>query len=97
MENCQFSNKNPHVERKKQHFINLIARDLERLGEYKASLKWFSLNQLPPSRERRARIFDKLNQHKKMSDIVTEMRSKPYNVAEREAGTKLFQKLKKHL
>ena len=81
----------PHVERKKQHFINLLARDLERLGEYTASLKWFSHNQLPPSRERRARIFDKLSQHKKMSDIVTGKLLELQPIDEIEHATKLVQ------
>ncbi|WP_339386662.1 VRR-NUC domain-containing protein [Vibrio caribbeanicus] len=95
LENLPKDISHPHVERKKQHFINLLARDLERLGEYTASLKWFSHNQLPPSRERRARIFDKLNQHEKMSDIVTDMLSEPLNVAEQETATKLLNKLKR--
>lgn len=82
-----------YIERKRQHLINDIARDLERLEQFDNALNWFKQTSLSPSRERQARIFDKLDDVEKMSDIVTNILTTPQDVAELEVGQKLEQRL----
>ncbi|GAK84242.1 hypothetical protein JCM19238_1808 [Vibrio ponticus] len=82
-----------YIERKRQHLINDIARDFERLGEFEAALSLFKQTSLPPSRERQARIYDKLDQNDEFSDIVTLILNQPSDISELEIGQKLEQRL----
>ncbi len=84
-----------YIERKRQHLINDIARDLERRDEFDLAIHWFEQTSLPPSRERRARIFDKQNKIGEMSDVVTSILDTPHNIAELEVGNKLYQRLQR--
>ncbi|OLQ92108.1 nuclease [Vibrio panuliri] len=84
-----------YVERKRQHLINDIARDFERLEDYQTALSLYAQTSLPPSRERQARIFDKLNDDKRFSDNVTLILTQPYNLSELEIGQKLQQRLQR--
>ncbi|MDV5044917.1 VRR-NUC domain-containing protein [Vibrio diabolicus] len=84
-----------YVDRKREHMLNDIARDYERINELETALSLFSQTQLAPSRERRARIYDKLNQDDLFSDIVTEMLQSPIDVSELEVAQKLEQRLKR--
>ncbi|WP_428774845.1 VRR-NUC domain-containing protein [Vibrio sp.] len=79
-----------YVERKRQHLINHLARDLERVGEYSAALDWFSQTLLPPSRERRARILDKLDQNDQFESLVQDMLTAPKDRSEYEVAEKLL-------
>lgn len=81
--------------RRRSKLINLIARDLERLGEYQLALHYFAQSHLPPSRERQARIHDKLNQTQSMSDVVTDILQHPIDVAELEVAHKLEQRVQR--
>ncbi|UTT86858.1 VRR-NUC domain-containing protein [Vibrio pelagius] len=81
--------------RRRSKLINLIARDLERLGEYQLALHYFAQSHLPPSRERQARIHDKLNQTQAMSDVVTDILQYPIDVAELEVAHKLEQRVQR--
>ncbi|MDA0148209.1 VRR-NUC domain-containing protein [Vibrio sp. LaRot3] len=87
----------PRIERKRGRLINEIARDFERLEQWSIALPLFSQTQLPPSRERRARIFDKLDDLESLRDIVTEMSNSPYDVSELEIANKLEQRLQRKL
>ncbi|ELU4008157.1 VRR-NUC domain-containing protein [Vibrio vulnificus] len=87
----------PYVDRKREHLLNDIARDFERLGEFTTALTLFEQTTLAPSRERRARIYDKLEQNQPFSDIVTEMLTQPIDVSEFEVAQKLEQRLKRKL
>ncbi len=87
------SSSHPYVERKRQHLINDIARDFERLEDYSKALVLFNQSQLPPSRERQARIFDKIEALESMSDVVTDILNNPCDVSEQEMGEKLQQRL----
>jgi hypothetical protein len=73
----------------------LIARDLERLEEYQLALHYFVQSHLPPSRERQARIHDKLNQVETMSDVVTNIIQHPIDIAELEVAHKLEQRVQR--
>lgn len=81
--------------RRRSKLINLIARDLERLEEYQLALHYFAQSHLPPSRERQARIHDKLNQVEIMSDVVTEIIQHPIDIAELEVAYKLEQRVQR--
>lgn len=87
----------PYVDRKREHLLNDIARDFERLCEFTTALTLFEQTTLAPSRERRARIYDKLEQNHPFSDIVTEMLAQPIDVSEFEVAQKLEQRLKRKL
>lgn len=84
-----------YIERKRQHIINDIARDYERLEAYDLALGLFETTDLPPSRERQARIYDKLEQLEIFSDTVTLMLTNPHDVSELEVAKKLEQRLKR--
>ncbi|NVD09003.1 VRR-NUC domain-containing protein [Vibrio sp. JPW-9-11-11] len=82
-----------YVDRKREHMINDIARDYERLNELETALALFKQTKLTPSRERRARIYDKLDQNELFSDIVTDMLTHPIDIAELEIAEKLKQRV----
>lgn len=84
-----------YVDRKREHMINDIARDYERLSEFNLALDLFEQTTLTPSRERRARIYDKLNFDAQLSDVVTEILTYPIDVSELEVAQKLEQRVKR--
>ncbi|MEZ8100780.1 VRR-NUC domain-containing protein [Vibrio bivalvicida] len=84
-----------YIERKRQQLVNDIARDLERVGDFEQSLKWYNTTTLPPSRERQARLYDKLDNVTAMSDVVASIISHPYNISELEVANKLAQRVKR--
>ncbi len=84
-----------YIERKRQHLINDIARDLERIGEYARALELFRTTHLPPTRERQARILDKLDNDDAFCDIVTEILTHPVDLAEYEVAMKLEQRVRR--
>ncbi|MCA0936373.1 VRR-NUC domain-containing protein [Vibrio alginolyticus] len=86
-----------YVDRKREHMLNDIARDYERINELEIALALFEKTTLPPSRERRSRICDKMNHDEEFSDIVTEMLASPTDVSEWEVAQKLAQRLKRKL
>ncbi len=87
----------PYVDRKREHLINDIARDYERIGCYQIALTIFEETALPPSRERKARILDRLDRLDEFSDTVTEMLANPYDKSEHEVATKLDHRLQRRL
>ncbi|ABU73992.1 VRR-NUC domain-containing protein [Vibrio campbellii] len=86
-----------YVDRKREHMINDIARDYERINELEIAIALFETTTLAPSRERRARIYDKLEQNELFSDIVTIMLTHPIDVSEFEVAQKLEQRVKRKL
>lgn len=84
-----------YVDRKREHMINDIARDYERISELEIAIALFETTTLAPSRERRARISDKLEQNDLFGDIVTEMLTHPIDVSEFEVAQKLEQRVKR--
>ena len=86
-----------YIDRKREHLLNDIGRDYERINELESAQAIFAQTRLPPSRERRARIFDKLQQDALFCDIVTEMLDSPIDVAEFEVAQKLEQRLQRKL
>ena len=86
-----------YIDRKREHLLNDIGRDYERINELESAQVIFAQTRLTPSRERRARIFDKLQQDALFCDIVTEMLDSPIDVAEFEVAQKLEQRLQRKL
>ena len=86
----------PHLARKREKLINDIARDYERLGEISVALKLFQTTSLPPSRERRARIYDKQGEFDSMEQIVSNMRTSPFDVDELDVSQRLSDKLERN-
>ncbi len=84
-----------YVDRKREHIINDIARDYERINELEIAIALFETTTLAPSRERRARIYDKLEQNDLFCDIVTKMLAHPIDVSEFEVAQKLEQRVKR--
>ncbi|NAX49277.1 VRR-NUC domain-containing protein [Photobacterium halotolerans] len=87
----------PPLERRRQRLFNRIARDLERLGEYDLALYLFNHSALPPSRERRVRILERLQRHPTALAISQQMLSTPFNEEEAEVGQRLAYKLSRTL
>ncbi|MBV7261653.1 VRR-NUC domain-containing protein [Photobacterium sp. WH24] len=87
----------PPLERRRQRLFNRVARDLERLGEYDLALFLFNHSALPPSRERRVRILEKLQRHSTALAICRQMLSAPFNEEEAEVGQRLAHKLSRTL
>lgn len=86
-----------YVDRKREHMLNDFARDYERINELETALAIFEQTHLPPSRERRARIYDKLDNDVLFRDIVTDMLASPADVSEWEVAQKLEQRVKRKL
>ena len=82
----------PYVERKRQKLINQLARALERQGEAELALRYFAQSSLPPSRERQARIYDKLGQYQQMGELIEQIKHNPYHQEEREIAERLQQR-----
>ncbi|MDK9737398.1 VRR-NUC domain-containing protein [Vibrio sp. D404a] len=95
LESMPKESEHPTLVRRRSRLINLIARDLERLEEYELALHYFRQSHLPPSRERQARIHDKLNQVETMSDVVTDIIQHPLDIAELEVAQKLEQRVQR--
>ncbi|KKD01222.1 VRR-NUC domain-containing protein [Photobacterium halotolerans] len=85
------------LERRRQRLVNRVARDLERLGQDDLALFLFSQSRLPPSRERRVRILDKLQRHQTALAICQQMLAAPFNEEEAEVGQRLDLKLRRSL
>ncbi len=82
-----------YVDRKREHMLNDIARDYERINELETALALFEHTTLPPSRERRSRIYDKLDNDSLFHDVVTNMLTSPIDVSELEVARKLEQRV----
>ncbi len=83
------------IDRRREHLINDIARDFERLSEFDLALAAFETTNVIPSRERRCRIYDKLDMMDAYSTTVTSMMNAPIDVSEYEVALKLSDRLKR--
>ncbi|AUI87846.1 VRR-NUC domain-containing protein [Vibrio azureus] len=84
-----------YLDRKREHLLNDIARDYERLNNFDTALALFNQTSLPPSRERQARIYDKLEQNQQLADVVSAMLQNPVNISELEVAQKLEQRVRR--
>lgn len=86
-----------YAKRQSQKLTNLIARDLERLGEYDHSLSLFESTTLPPSRERQVRILMAMDSYQPALTLTTAMRDNPKDINEQEVANRLHVKLARKL
>ncbi|UXI00186.1 VRR-NUC domain-containing protein [Photobacterium sp. TY1-4] len=87
----------PPLERRRQKLINLIARDLERAEHFDVALALFRQSELPPSRERQARILNKLGDPDSALTLARQMRQAPHNEEEADVAARLEKKLCRQL
>nr|WP_158296160.1 VRR-NUC domain-containing protein [Vibrio thalassae] len=87
----------PYATRQYQKFANVIARDLERLKEYTSALELFQTSELPPSRERQARILLNQKRHGEADVVVKSMLLHPISIDEQEVALRLEAKLNRAL
>jgi hypothetical protein len=80
---------------KRQGLLNTLARDFERLGDLDRALAIFETTQLPPSRERRARMYLQRDQVSQAATVITDMLANPFSIEESEVAVRLEVKLKR--
>ena len=81
-----------YVDGKREQLINHLARDLERQNSLQLAVDWFKRTTLPPSRERRARIYEKLGEFGHQTEVVQEMLTNPMDINEHEVAKRLERK-----
>ncbi len=77
---------------RRQMTLNTIARDYERLGEIEVALELFQQTQLPPSRERQARMHLQLEKPNQALELVESMLAKPLSLEEAEVAQRVKDK-----
>lgn len=82
-----------YVKKRLYRLKNTLARDLERFEEYEVAIEIFEGSPLPPSRERRVRILDKLGKVEQAKTLLDEMLASPYNREEFEVAQRIQKKL----
>lgn len=82
-----------YIQNKRHSLTNLIARDFERLDDYQLALSLFETNDVPPSRERRARIRLAQNQTAKAQLLVNSMFEHPHSADEPEIAQRIQDKI----
>ena len=74
--------KDHHLDRRIDRLRNRIARQLERLGEYREALALYKESLNPPGRERAARLLYKLEEHVHARDVLARIIAEPRGEAE---------------
>ncbi|PSW17625.1 VRR-NUC domain-containing protein [Photobacterium sanctipauli] len=92
----------PLLEKKRQQLVNLIARDIERIGQTQQdkldeALTLFEQSELPPARERRTRILDKQGQVEQAYQLALAMQQAPKSEEEADVADVLVRKLARKL
>lgn len=85
---------NRTLERQRSKLLNRIGRELERRGELSYALQAYEHSMLHPSRERRMRAYQKLNQTKEVELLRTSILEYPWTVEERLFAEKFKRKSK---
>ena len=71
-----------HLDRRIDRLRNRIARQLERLGEYRQALTLYKESINPPGRERAARLLYKLEEYVHVKDVLAKIIAEPRGEAE---------------
>jgi hypothetical protein len=87
----------PDLRRMRDNIINGIARYLERIGEEDEALHLYTLSELPPSRERRARILERRERLEESLALCREILDDPWEEGEREFAARFTRKLSRSL
>ena len=80
-----------------QHQLNELARELERRNAFNPALEFYQLCELPPARERQARILTKLERFEHAWVLVLNCFHNPYNEQERQFAITFTKSLVKKL
>ncbi|MCL9779900.1 VRR-NUC domain-containing protein [Vibrio sp. S4M6] len=83
---------NDYVDEKRQKLINHLARDLERQKSVTQAIEWFAKTTLPPSRERRARMYHTLGEYTLEKKLINDMLLSPIDINEKEVALRLEHK-----
>jgi len=87
----------PNLRRMRDNLINSIARHLERFGDHSQALHLYSLAELPPSRERRARILERLGRIEESLQMCRQIQTDPWEEAEQEFAGRFVRRLSRTL
>jgi hypothetical protein len=87
----------PNLRRMRDNLINAVARHLERVGEHSQALHLYGLAELPPSRERRARILERLGRTGESLELCRQIQTNPWEEAELEFAERLIRRLARKL
>jgi hypothetical protein len=87
----------PNLRRMRDNLINGIARHLERIGDDRQALHLYGLAELPPSRERRARILERMGHFEESLELCRRIVTDPWEEAEQEFAERYIRKLSRKL
>jgi hypothetical protein len=88
---------NPHLARRHDRILNRLARQYERLGELEGALHLYNQSQMPPTRERQARILQKQGKVQLCTERCLNIIREPAHDEEYEFALKFLNRhLKKH-
>jgi hypothetical protein len=87
----------PNLRRMRDNLINGVARHLERIGNDSQALHLYRLAELPPSRERQARILERQGRPQESLELCREIFSDPWEEAEQEFAERYIRKLSRKL
>ncbi|MBA7484790.1 Fanconi-associated nuclease 1 [subsurface metagenome] len=87
----------PYLERRRGRILNTAARELERDGEWRQALGHYEAADLPPARERQARILDRLGRAAESRALCSRIIAEPFDEAELEFAEKFLPRLEKKL
>ena len=87
----------PHLRQMRDNLINAVARHLERLGDHSQALHLYRLAELPPSRERRARILERLGRIEESLQLCRQIQTDPWEEAEQEFADRFIRRLSRKL
>ena len=87
----------PYLERRRARVLNTAARELERDGQWPQALAHYEAADLPPARERQARILDRLGRAAESRAMCSRIIAEPFDEAELEFAQKFLPRLEKKL
>ena len=87
----------PHLRRMRDNLINAVARHLERIGDESQALHLYGLAELPPARERRARILERMGRFEESLQLCRQIQVDPWEEAEQEFAERFLRRLSRNL
>jgi hypothetical protein len=87
----------PGMRRMRDNLINAVARHLERTGDDSQALHLYRMAELPPSRERRVRILERMGQIEESLQLCQQIQTDPWQEAEQEFAERTIRKLSRKL
>lgn len=85
------------MERRRAKLLNQIAYEFERYGELNSALELYQQTDLPPARERRIRLLEKLGHYEAAWSLLNEVLNKPANEHEQQLAQRMAPRLAKKI